>query len=307
MPTTRSPRRGSMQYWPRKRAKKHHARVRQHAKPIIFAGYKVGMTHAMFTDSRPNSNFKGMQVNWPVTVVECPPLRIAGIALYTKDDYGTHKAGQIIHPDKEFQRIQHAKNNGTLDNIKPENYSSIRLIAQTQPKLTAIGKKKPELFEITLKGTPQEQLETAKQKLGKEITLKEALQAGAHLDTHAVTKGKGYAGPVKRFHVAIRQHKSEKTKRGIGTLGPWHGANMTKVAHAGQLGFQTRTERNKLLITIGHETEKINQKAGFARYGNVKNEYALFKGSLPGSIKRLIKFTQGTKKPEHIQLTWIKI
>ena len=43
MPTIRSPRRGSMQFWPRKRAKRMHARVRTWAeikdvKPLGFAG-----------------------------------------------------------------------------------------------------------------------------------------------------------------------------------------------------------------------------------------------------------------------------
>ena len=54
------PRKGSMQFWPRKRAKKIIARVRkwanvQEAKPLCFPGYKAGMTHIMFTDTRKTS------------------------------------------------------------------------------------------------------------------------------------------------------------------------------------------------------------------------------------------------------------
>ena len=57
MPTIRSPRKGSMQYWPRKRAKKPLARVRAWSdatdvKALGLIGYKVGMTHIMMKDSR---------------------------------------------------------------------------------------------------------------------------------------------------------------------------------------------------------------------------------------------------------------
>jgi len=84
---TGKPRSGSMQFWPRKRAKKETPRVRSWAKsdePSIlgFAGYKAGMTHILFTDNRPNSKTKGEEVSFPVTVIECPPIKIASIRLY---------------------------------------------------------------------------------------------------------------------------------------------------------------------------------------------------------------------------------
>ena len=56
MPKTRNPRHGSMQYWPRKRAKRSFPRIRswgasKENKPLGFAGYKVGMTHVMIVDN----------------------------------------------------------------------------------------------------------------------------------------------------------------------------------------------------------------------------------------------------------------
>ena len=52
----RNPRHGSMSVWPRKRARRMHARIRswlsiKDAKPVGFAGYKVGMTHLIATAS----------------------------------------------------------------------------------------------------------------------------------------------------------------------------------------------------------------------------------------------------------------
>ena len=73
MPNVRKPRAGSMQYWPRKRAKKETARVRSYAKikeakPLGFAGYKAGMTHVLVTDNRAKSQTKGEKISMPVTV-----------------------------------------------------------------------------------------------------------------------------------------------------------------------------------------------------------------------------------------------
>ena len=39
---------------------------------------------------------------------------------------------------------------------------------------------------------------------------------------------------------------------------------------------------------IGDNTEGINPAAGFGNFGNVKNEFLLLAGSVPGPMKRLI-------------------
>ncbi|MGV8141255.1 MAG: 50S ribosomal protein L3, partial [Candidatus Woesearchaeota archaeon] len=81
------PRHGSMQYWPRVKAKRQYATVRSwntnHKDAILgFMGYKAGMTHVMAIDNRKSSITKGEEVFVPVTVIECPPLKVAGIRLY---------------------------------------------------------------------------------------------------------------------------------------------------------------------------------------------------------------------------------
>jgi large subunit ribosomal protein L3 len=168
-----------------------------------------------------------------------------------------------------------------------------RLLVHTQPALTGIGKKKPEIFELTLQGSAEEQLSRAKELMGKEIAVSDMLSAGQLVDVRSVSTGKGTQGPVKRFGIGIRSHKSEKTKRGPGSLGPWKGQGhiMHKIAYAGQMGFQQRTEYNKWIMGIGEDPKRINPKGGFLRYGVVKNPYILLKGSVPGPSKRLLRLS----------------
>ena len=90
MPKAHAPRRGSMQFWPRKRAKRIYSRIRywpQHkeVKLLGFAGYKVAMSHALFTDNRKTSSTKNEEISCPITIIECPPLKPAGCATGAQD------------------------------------------------------------------------------------------------------------------------------------------------------------------------------------------------------------------------------
>ena len=155
--------------------------------------------------------------------------------------------------------------------------------------MTAIGKKKPELFEVNIGGSKEDKLNFAKENLGKELSVKDIFADGQLVDIHAVTTGKGYQGPVKRFGIKVRFHKSEKTKRGPGSLGDWKHKSTWRMAHAGQMGFHTRKEYNKQIMMISDDPEQVNPNGGFVRYGNVKNTYILLKGSILGPSKRMVK------------------
>jgi large subunit ribosomal protein L3 len=299
MPTKRSPRKGSMQFWPRKRAKKETPRIRTTGKsseprPLVFAGYKVGMTHIIASDNRPNSMTKNEKISFPVTIIECPSLKICAVNFYKKHNNALSLSTSFISTklDKELKRSipLPKKSKVKIEDIKPEEYDEIRAVVYTQPKSTGIGKKKPELFEIPLGGNNQDKLSYLKENIGKEINIKDIFKPGQLVDIRAVTKGKGTQGPVKRFGISIRQHKSEKTKRGPGSLGGWKGQAhfMYRVAHAGQTGYHQRTEHNKWILKIGDNPEEINPKSGFQNYGVVKSPYILVKGSIPGPRKRLI-------------------
>ena len=303
MGNIRTPRHGSMQFWPRVRANRMYARVRSWpiihvAVPLGFAGYKVGMTHLIVTDNRKTSKTKGEDIHMPVTILECPPLKIASVRLYRHAPQGLqlikeHRASL----DKEVgRRLVLSKNPSQhsqgIDALTADDFDVLRITVYTQPKLIGF-KKKPEIFELALGGKKEEQLSYVKVHWGKEIAVNDVFKDGQMVDIHAVTKGKGYQGPVKRFGVTLRSHKSEKTKRGPGSLGAWRGQGhmMYRVAHAGQMGFHLRTEYNKWLIKIANNPEEVNTKGGFVRYGNIKNSYVFIKGSLSGPCKRLIRFT----------------
>ncbi|MBW2966029.1 50S ribosomal protein L3 [Candidatus Woesearchaeota archaeon] len=300
MPTIKKPRSGSMQYWPRKRAKREIARVRSFAsgaEPELlgFAGYKAGMTHVMMNDNKATSKTKGQEIFCPVTIIECPALIAASIIFYKKTTNGLKAASAVMasNLNKELKRrISIPKSiKKKIEDFKAEEYDDIRMLVYTQPKLTTIGKKKPELFEIQLNGKIEEKLAWAKDHLGKEIQVTDVLKEGQHFDIHAITKGKGYQGPMKRFGISRTSHKSEKGVRTPANIGPWTGAKQWTVAKAGQTGYHQRIELSKWLIKVGTKPEEINNKSGFKRYGIVKNPFILVKGSVAGPVKRLIILT----------------
>jgi len=314
MPQKRSPRKGSMQFWPRKRSIKIVARIRtwlggKEAKPLGFPVYKIAMTHIIATDNKPTSMTKGEDIQIPVTILESPPIKIAAIMLYRKNPYGSRCVGQINAEkvDKELSRkIAIPKKPGKQADTK--DITDVRLLVYTQPKLTAIGKKKPELLELGIGGaTPEEKLTYAKSILGKELKITDVFSEGQLCDASSITKGKGFQGPVKRFGVKIRVHKSEKTKRGPGSLGPWSSFDGGwRVAKAGQMGFHQRTEYNKYIIKMTDDTDSINPKKGFRRYGLIKNPYLLVKGSIGGASKRLIMLSK-PRRPQPKQVEPPKI
>ncbi len=303
MPRTRSPRKGSWQYWPRARAKREYPRIRSWAQtkdniPLGFAGYKVGMTHIISNDNRPNSLTKGMDISVPVTIIECPPIKIIGYTTYKNTHYGLKQTSRVLtqNPDKELTRKIILPKQNKQKEIKIDEFDDLRILIQTQPKLTTIGKKKPEIFEIAIGGTKEQKLQKAKELLGKELKIDEIFKEGEQVDIHAITKGQGTQGPTKRFHLAIRHHKSEKTKRGPGSLGPWGGPAMWQVAHAAKTGYNQRLMYSNWLLKIIHNSQDVNPKSGFKHYGIVKNTCVLIRGSVPGSNKRMITLTKA-KRP----------
>ncbi len=316
MPQPHVPRHGTLQFWPRKRAKRIYARIRTPSLPEKglsgFAGYKVAMTHCSLIDNRATSMTKNEEIFCPVTIIECPSLKVASVRFYKKTPSGLLLVSEILSkPDKELERkiaIPKKTKEGIEEAEKGlENYDDLRLLVYTQPKLVGL-KKKPELFEIAIGGKDiKEKFGYAKAVFGKEVAVKDVLKEGQHLNVYSVTKGKGFQGPVKRFGISLRQHKSEKTKRGPGSLGSWGSPRTWTVAHAGQMGFHQRMEHNKLLVKVSDKPEEINSASGFKGYGVVKNPYLLVKGSIPGPAKRLIRLGFGKQaQPATIQITHIK-
>ena len=269
-----------------------------------FAGYKAGMTHVIIADNRSNSLTKGQSILFPVTVLECPPIKVASIRFYKSTTEGLKAVGEVLassdKPDKNLSRkIRLPKR--AKDAEKAPAFDEIRVNVYTQPHLTGIGKKKPELFELAVGGKDAEaRVAYAKSILGKEIPLKDVFGEGQQVDIFAVTKGKGTQGPTKRFGIGLRSHKSEKGRRGPANVGPWKGNRSWRVAHAGRMGFHNRLEKNKWLLKIGEKPEEINVKGGFVSYGMIKSSYLLIKGSIPGATKRLIRMVNASRADRRV-------
>jgi large subunit ribosomal protein L3 len=298
MPEIKKPRAGSLAYWPRKKAERIYPAINRYPKTekpklLGFAGYKASMLQAIIVDNRKGSPTFGQEIAVPVTVLDCPPLKILGLRAYKKTSKGLKILTETWTKNlpKELKRKTKTTSKENLSKIEDslEKISSLRVIVCTQPRLSGFGKKTPEVFEIEIGGKdPKEKFEFAKNLLGKEISPKDFTKEGELVDTISITKGKGTAGPVKRFGVKIQTRKAKKKRRHVGSLGQEKpGKVRWSVPMAGQLGFQRRTELNKRVLKIG-EGKEITPKAGFKKYGIIKENYLLIEGSVPGPKKRLI-------------------
>jgi large subunit ribosomal protein L3 len=149
--------------------------------------------------------------------------------------------------------------------------------------------------------------------LGKTVNAEEVFKNGQFADIAAITTGKGWQGPVKRWGVTILQAKGRKTKRGIATLGPWNPHHlMYSIPRAGQMGYHQRIEYNKRILKIGKDGKEVNVKGGFIRYGNLKSSYIIVSGSVPGTEKRTIRLRVPARPPTEMpeaapQVTYVSL
>lgn len=307
---------GSRGFWPRKRARRIYPSPKARAAPgkplpVCFAAYKAGMTKAVYTDTRKNSPTSGQDVTVPVTVFDAPPLTCIAVKVYRKTPDGL-KDLTTIHSEKlpkdlprktklpkkieNKSRLEQAEKQLSAENA--DKTYDIRLLVSTNPRDSGTGKKKPEIFELPLGGTLKDKWAAAREKLGTELLAKDVFQEGELVDVSAVSKGKGFQGPVKRFGVKIRQRKHEKKRRHVGNIGAVTPARVLpgKIAMAGQLGFQTRTELNKKILKLGDGG--LNPKGDWLSYGRVKDNYIVLEGSVPGPRKRLVIFMKSVRPRE---------
>jgi len=310
-----APKHGSLAYLPRKRAKHPVARIRYwpkiHAdapRLLGFTGYKAGMTYVFTIEDRKRSPNYGKEVMRAATVIETPPILIMGMRTYTQTPYGLKHLTEawMKDPPHELERAlvlpENFNTEQMLQKIQQnlDKTTTIRVIAATQPRQTSLPKKKPDITEIQIGGgTTQQQHEYAKTLLGKTVTPEEIFKNGQYIDVAAVTTGKGFQGPVKRWRVTILQHKGRKTKRGIATLGPWNPHHvMYSIPRAGQMGYHQRIEYNKRILKIGKDGKEVTVKGGFPRYGTINGPYILIEGSIPGPEKRPIRLRYPARPPK---------
>ena len=299
-----------MRFWPEAKGDPHL---------LGFAGYKAGMTHAFVIEDRSHSPDFGMEMKNAATIIDVPPMTIVGIRGYEKTYDGLKAITEAWMEDLPIDVLRTVKTIGRGNSEKAlkvlekfvDRIHHIRVIAATQPRRAGVTKKKADILEIPVGGgSVEEQLEYAKGLLGETVGVNDIFELGESIDVLGVTKGKGFQGPVKRWGVRILQRKSRKTKRGVASIGPWKPRRvMFGVPRAGQMGTHNRMERNKRILLMGSDFERVTPSGGFKSYGKLQGDYVLLKGSVMGPAKRLITLRKSARRSrypsEPIKVTYV--
>jgi len=192
----------------------------------------------------------------------------------------------------------------------------VRIIAHSQIKrIKNLQMKKAHVMEIQINGgNVQEKVEFGFKLFEKPVSVKNVFHENECIDTISITKGHGKKGVVSRFGVAKLPRKTHRGLRRVACIGSWHpGRVRYSVARHGQKGYHHRTEHHKKIYRIGSAIEydedgkplqfnastefdltnkNITPMGGFVRYGVVKQEFIMIKGSCPGPKKRPITLRQ---------------
>ena len=313
-----APHRGSLAYLPRGRAKSMEARIRAWPKVnsdeprlLAHAGFKAGCVQIVNIDDREKTPNHGKQLVSLGTVIVTPPILIVGIRGYSKDPNGKH-AQFDLHANnlpKNISQLIKSEDKESLSGYSEKELKKIieiYALVAVIPKNAGLEQKKPYLFEALVNGGDiKKQFAFVKDLLGKEVKIDQVFEAGAAIDAAAITKGKGWEGPITRWGVKRKQHKSRKSVREVGSLGPISPQYvMYTVPRAGQRGLHQRIEYNKKIMIMDNTENikyEINPKGGFKHFGNVNGDFIIVRGSVPGTYKRLIKLrTQIRNMPKKI-------
>lgn len=314
------PSRNILAFWHMSRASRIYPRLKSwpeinDAIPVAFAGYKVGMTHAIIQETREN-HLKNREVFTPITILEVPPLKVFGIRFYEKTSNGLRTLTDVISSNisedikRKIKNFNSKDSEKKLDSIDLSRVSLIKLLVHTQPRLSGIGKKKPEIFEIPVGGKIEDAFNYAKSILGKEIKINDVFKENELVDVISVTKGHGFEGAVKRHNIKIlpRIYRGEKAHRRAGSKGAWGMRRIFPTTPMpGQYGFHRRTEYNKLILKISDDPIHINPSSGWPHYGKVKSTWIALKGSIPGPSKRLVILRKAIRPKESLLQKEIKI
>lgn len=305
MPNVRRPKRGSRAFYPRTRASRPYPRIEKwpashDVKPLGFAGYKAGMTHAMMVNTNTNMPSRGQLISRAVTILDCPHMFVFGFKAYANTPQGLKPVCDVLteKQDKGMERkfiVKKIKPLGEqLKRLDGKQTDKVRLLVQSKPGF----KKRPEIFELAIGGSAEKQLEYAKGILGKELKASEILKEGDFMDVFSITKGHGFEGPVKRFGVRVHGRKAQQMARKVGGKGTTEpGKVRSTVPQAGQHGWQSRMEFNKRIIKIA-KPEDVTPAGGFLRYGKLYGEAVVLDGSVSGPMKRLIRLRSAMRPPK---------
>lgn len=213
---------------------------------VALLGKKIGMTR-VFVDGN---------VSVPVTVIQAGPCVVTQVRTMETDGYSAVQIG--------------------FDNMKPRN-STMAMIAHDF-KAGTTAKRYHREFRI-------EEKDSGNFTLGQELTVK-ALEGTMYVDVIGTSKGKGFAGVMKRWHFKgmPQSHGTERKHRSPGSIGSLcsnrgFGGGLAKGKKmAGHMGDARITQRSVDLVRIDAE-----------------NNLLLIKGSVPGANNGMVIIRPATR------------
>merc|ERR1712217_365586 len=242
-------------------------------------GYKAGMTTIVRDLDRPGAKLHKKEIVEAATVIETPPMMVVGLVGYIETPRGLRSLTTVW--------AEHLS-----DELKRRFY-----------KNWYKSKKKAYLMEVQINGgSIADKVDFGHGLLEKPVEIDSIFEQDEMIDCIAITKGHGYQGVTSRWGTKKLPRKTHKGLRKVACIGAWHPSHVQwTVARAGQMGYHHRTSVNHKVYRIGKGTDEgnastdfdvskkqITPMGGFVRYGEVKNDFVLLKGSVPGVKKRVM-------------------
>merc|ERR1712167_52724 len=165
----------------------------------------------------------------PVTVLECPPMKVIGMVGYIMTPRGLRTLATVFAQNlpngviRRFYKNYHVAKRNAFKNYKKNKYdvdekskdhvnrdinriekycSVVRVLCCTQIEKLKFRQRKSHIMEIQLNGgTIADKVKWAHEKFEQEITVETVFEKDEMVDTIAVTRGKGTTGVIKRFGV----------------------------------------------------------------------------------------------------------
>merc|ERR1711942_640992 len=337
-----APRHGSLKFLPKKRCTSPRGTPKSFPKddasqPIhltAFIGFKAGMTHVVREAEKPGSAINKKEVVEPVTIVECPPLKVVGVTGYIKTAWAARLTDEVKRRfyknwyackkkafTKSSKKWESEDGKKSIDRdleLLKKHAVSVRAICHTQMQGLSLRQKKAHLIEIQVNGgSIADKVEWCKDNFEKEVAVNTVFAKNEMIDCIGITNGRGYHGVTSRWHTKKLPRKTHKGLRKVACIGAWHPSRVAfSVARSGQKGYHHRTEINKKVYRVGagyHQvdgkvvqsnasteqdiTEKsINPMGGFPHYGMVKQDFVMIKGGVMGPKKRAITLRKSILK-----------
>jgi large subunit ribosomal protein L3e len=283
------PRYAHLGYLPKRRTKYAKGKIRSfpkddRSKPVhltAFMGYKAGMTHVVrHFEKREGKKSIKKDIVEPVTVVECPPIKIIGMVGYITTPRGLRTLATVYAQSlptgviRRFYKNYHVAKRNAFKNYRKNRYpedaksrdhvnrdinriekycSTVRVLCCTQIEKLKFRQRKSHIMEIQLNGgTIAEKVAWAKSHFEQEVSVGEVFSMNEMVDTIAITRGHGTTGVIKRFGVTRLPRKTHRGLRKVACIGAWHpSAVKWTVGRSGNQGYFHRTHLNQKVYRVG--------------------------------------------------------